>query len=466
MKRRNRILAVLVLLLIQHSVSRAQDSSAVLSLESFLGIVQRYHPVIRAARLDVQRAAAELQTARGAFDPTLTTALNRKEMGGKLYYSYFNPQLTVPTWYGLEFKAGVEEVSGDRVSPEATLGQTSYAGVKLSANSLLFDRRRATLQQARTLIRQSEADRQAAVNDVLFDAMAAYWAWWQAHQVQTILQNAVTVAEERMRFVAQEYEGGQRAAIDTVEALTQLQSFQAQSLSAELTARNAGLELSNYLWLENGEPVTWNENLRPSTFVPDRSNKLPTLSDFLQAADSHPKLRSYAYKLDVLSIEQRLKNQYLLPKLSVSGNILSKGYDVPSEWTTPYLRNNYKLGVDFSVPLLMREARGNVKAGRIKIDQTTLARNAVALSVENKVKAYYNEVTNLRRQLDLYTASAEAQSRLASGERIRFEGGESTLFLMNARQAKLLETTQKLQETRAKLGKAEAGLFWAAGMLQ
>ena len=66
----------------------------------------------------------------------------------------------------------------------------------------------------------------------------------------------------------------------------------------------------------------------------------------------------------------------------------------------------------------------------------------------------------------MYEATYAALARLTAGERVRFEGGESSLFLLNARQTKLLETAQKLRDARAKLGKAEAGLFWAAGLLQ
>ena len=54
---------------------------------------------------------------------------------------------------------------------------------------------------------------------------------------------------------------------------------------------------------------------------------------------------------------------------------------------------------------------------------------------------------------------------LQRGEEIRFQAGESSLFLINARENKALEALQKLQELKAKFFKTENMLQWAAGNL-
>lgn len=61
-------LSILVLLLLTMGRSLASDSTFVLSKEGFLSIVRSYHPVLKIAGLQVRRAAAEVQQARGAFD--------------------------------------------------------------------------------------------------------------------------------------------------------------------------------------------------------------------------------------------------------------------------------------------------------------------------------------------------------------------------------------------------------------
>jgi len=223
---------LLILQLIGCLSLQAGEPQHTLSREEYLSIVRSYHPIARQASLFVERSRAAVQEARGAFDPVLEAGLDRKTFDGKLYYSYFNPQVTIPTWYGIELKAGAEEVYGERVSPETTLGVTSYAGVKLNANGIVLDRRRATLRQAQLFSKLSEAEQLATVNDLLYDALSAYWNWVRAYLQYNIFSEAIRVNEERLRFVRLEFEQGARPAIDTTEALAQLQQFHIQQNEA------------------------------------------------------------------------------------------------------------------------------------------------------------------------------------------------------------------------------------------
>lgn len=465
---KNRLL-LLVLLFISGNFSFAADSLRVLTKNDFLGIVRSYHPVILQSGLQVSRAAADVQTARGGFDPMLRSGVDRKTFDGKFYYSYFNPEINIPTWYGIEFKAGVEEVVGDRVTSEASMGKTSYAGAKIPVNNLWFDKRRAVLRQAQAMQQLSEAERRLAINDVLYDGLSAYWTWVKDYLVYQVITNAVQINEDRFRFVKTEYELGSRPAIDTTEAQAQLQTFYMQQNAAWLAFQNSGNELSNYLWLENNQPVTWSQMVVPDTVEVNQvlsSEDYPPLSGILESLPSHPKLQSIGFKLNVLEIERKLKAQYLLPKLSLSGNVLSKGYGLPADVTTPFLENNHKLGLDFSMPLLFREARGGYKAVNFKIQETNLEQSNIALQIENKVKNYYNEMLALQQQVTIFDGAFGNYQKLFLGERLRFRVGESSLFLLNTRENKLLESAQKLVELKTKWHKTYAGLLWAAGSLQ
>ncbi len=149
------------------------DSARVLSADAFFSIVRQYHPVVRSAGLQVARAEANILAARGAFDPVVGGDFDQKTLDGKTYYQYFRPELSIPTWYGLELLAGVEDVRGERVNPEATIGSLSYAGAKLNINSIWIDSRRAVLRQAQALRSQSEAEQRLTVNNLLFDICRA-----------------------------------------------------------------------------------------------------------------------------------------------------------------------------------------------------------------------------------------------------------------------------------------------------
>ncbi len=463
-------LSIFILLVCYSWALNAQDSVRILSKDDVINIVKNYHPVVKQAELQVRQAQADILTSRGAFDPNIGATFKRKTFDGDFYYSYFNPEFKIPTWYGIDLMAGVEEVLGDRVTQEATLGKTSYVGVSMSVlQGLVFDSRRATLRQAQTYFEMSKAEQRLQVNNILRDAVASYWDWVREYNTYIIYANVVKINQDRLRFVRVEYEQGNRPAIDTVEALTQLQTYQLYESEAWLNFQNAGLELSTYLWLENNMPTRWSTSIVPdSTLLIEAytNDNVPALEDLLiKAREAHPKLNILDSKIGVLEIERQLKAQNFLPQLDVKANLLSKGYQLPSEISTPFLENNYKLGVDFYMPLFFRKAIGSYKSAKFKVQETVIERDYVNLQVENKVKSYYNEVMALRNQIELYENAYNNFARMYRGELTRFEIGESNLFVVNSRENKLLTARQKLLELRTKWHKSYIGLLWAAGVI-
>jgi outer membrane protein TolC len=437
----------------------------VLTRDEFVGIVRSYHPIAKAADLQLARAEAGIRQARGAFDPVLEGSFQRKTLDEKVYYSYLNPQITIPTWYGLELIAGTEDVWGERLNPEATQGRLSYAGAKFNVTGIWLDSRQAILQQAHALRNQSVAERRIALNNLVYDALAAYYNWQREVAMLDIINDGLRNAEERLRFVRIEFEQGARPAIDTIEALSQLQAIQLQQSSASLAATNAALELTNFLWLDNGQPLPPNVQFRPAPL--SNNEQLRPLEHLLHdASQNHPKLASLRSKLDVLGIERQLKGTYLLPKLSVKALALSKDYNKSGESDiSPYLESNNKIAAELRFPLFMREARGAYKAANLKLDETALELDATIQSIQTKIRAAYNEVLTLRSQVQIAEAVQQNYSKLFSGERLKAETGESTMFLLNSRQNKVIEAAQKVVELRAKAQKAEASLYFAAGLL-
>lgn len=449
----------------------AGDTTRTLSETEFLSIVRAYHPVARQAKLLVERARADLTASRAGFDPAFYVYNDRKTFDGKNYYNYTNPELKIPTWFGVEVKAGLENNSGSFTDPELSLGKTSYLGVSVPVGkNLLMDKRRAVLQQAKIFRDQSRAEQSIIINDLLLDAVDAYWTWVRHHEVYNILAEAVNVNEVRFNLVKLGYRQGDRPAIDTTEALAQLQSFQMARNDAWVSARNAALDLSNYMWMANDSPY-----YMPETIMPDSSWKttniprssLPVLDEMLAVArESHPKLISYDYKLQILDVEKRLKFQNLLPTLNLRYNLLNKGYNVFKDASWAYYENNYKFGFDFGLPLRLSQGRGEYRAAKIKIQETNLDLMQTRLGITNKVKSYFNELANLQQQVRIAENNLDNYQRLFRGEDTRFQIGESSLFILNSRENKVLESRQKMVELKTKFFKGEKALLWAAGQLR
>lgn len=469
---------VFVLLPVMFSIlvatpTSAQDSTRnrILTEEEFMGIVRSYHPVARQANLVVDRARAEWIAAKAGFDPYLGATSQRKTYDGKNYYDYFSPSIKIPTWYGVEVSAGLEENLGGLINPERTPGQASYLSVSVPvARDLVIDKRRAVLRQAVLYRGQSRAERALMVNDLMYEALTDYWKWSQAYVVHAILAEVVTVNEARLRFVRQSFVQGDRPALDTTEALAQLQAFQLSRDQAWLEVRKTALELSNHLWQSNDSPWYLPPQVRPDTSwlrTDLQGAPLPVLDELLTTAlEIHPKLLGFDFKLQALEIERKLKFQELLPQVDLKYSVLGKGYGALGPEAIPFFRNNYRFGLDASMPLFLFKGRGQYRSARIKIADTDLERMRTRLAISNKVKYHFTELAVQKEQALRAGAYLESNARLFRGEDTRFRVGESSLFLLNSRENKLLEARQKLAETRAKYYLSRISLRWAAGQLQ
>jgi outer membrane protein TolC len=129
------------------------------------------------------------------------------------------------------------------------------------------------------------------------------------------------------------------------------------------------------------------------------------------------------------------------------------------------LRENYKLGVQFGFPLLLRKERGSLQLADLKILDARYGRSQKQLEIENKISVYQNEIRTLRQQLQTAIEMRDNYARLLAGENEKFAIGESSLFLVNSRENKLIEANLKLLKLQVELAKSAASLRWAAGLL-
>ncbi len=455
---------VLLFLLVFH-VGYGQQKT--LSSTEFWQIVQNYHPVVKQTLIEIKQSNASLTIAQGAFDPVLQHYSTQKTLDGKNYLDYHAPSLSIPTWYGIEFSAGIENIQGSRLDPSQTVGQTSYLGVQIPlAKNLLLDKRRAALQQAKILQKMAFQDQRSELNNLLRDAMESYIAWVRSYQVMQLVQANYVNASKRFDMVRKSLEFGDRPAVDTLEALTQKQTFENLLAAKSMEYLNAKLSLSAYLWNAKTRPVDLADDVFPAPNEEIRllENADLNLESLLEKAmQNHPELNNYRNKLDVLGIEKKLKFQSLLPKLDVSYNHLSKGG--PSLYGATFLENNYKYGVKFELPLRLSEGRGAYQAAKLKLENEQLNLNQKQVQVEIKIRNYYNQFETLKKQIRTQESALTNYQSLVNAEEKRFENGESSLFLINSREMKSLEAAEKLADLKAYLQKTTFALQASAGIL-
>jgi outer membrane protein TolC len=451
----------LILLFLAWPLMGQEADPLVLNFREYLGYVKKYHPIAKQAELVIAVGEANLMKARGGFDPKVEVDYDRKQFKGTEYYDRLNAAFKIPTWYGIELKGNFEQTEGDFLNPDETLPDDGLysAGVSFSlGRGFLANDRMATLRKARFFREQTLADRDLLINTILFDASVAYFDWLQAYNDREIFRQFLNNALVRFEGIKERAEAGDLASIDTVEAKIAYQSRALSLTQAEVNLRNKALELSNFLWMSGDVPVELKEGVIPDTRLQkeiDIALEIMGLPLDSFTIENHPKIVSLGLKIDQLIIDKRLKTNQLLPRIDLEYNFLTE----TPEFLNSYDQDNYKGGVNISLPLFLRKERGELKLAKFKLRDAEFEYANASVSIANKVLAIYNELDSFGEQNQLVYEIVDNYRALLEGEERKFSFGESSLFLINSRESRLIDARLKQNELQNKFFKAKAKLF-------
>jgi outer membrane protein TolC len=437
----------------------------IFTLKDLYNQMLKNHPLVKATDYLPRIAQEEIRIARGNFDPKIEVDYAQKTLKDKFYYSYWDSRLKAPIWIG-ELKAGYELNEGALLGEDEKTPQQGlmYAGISIPlGQNLLIDARRATLRQAQIAQQIAGAERIKILNKLFYSASKDYWEWFFTYNELTFIQKGYQLAEERYKFIKQRISFGESPGIDSVEAKITLQERTIQLKQAEVDFKNATLVLSNYLWLES-QPVELPENAIPQSLDVAEVLTEARLNQLLAfAQENHPELQKIRFKITQLEIERKFQRDRLKPRINLNYNLLA-GYN-PSKFEVSgdYFANNYKIGLDVSFPILLRKERGKVFQTNFKLDQNRLDQSQTAREINTEIKATYNETLLLQRNITLQQDIVKNQEVLRNAEYQRFTNGESSVFLINARESKLIDLQIKLVSLQSKYEKSKVMLRWAAG---
>lgn len=432
------------------------------------------HPIVKQASLLSEEARQEVLQARGSFDPKLKSGFDRKQFGNpddpkSLYYNNWANELKVPVWWaGADLKVSYDRFVGQAVNPEYRTANSGLLGVGVSVpigQGLLIDARRATLKQAQLMVSIAEAERVKQINKVWLSAAKEYWNWYLAYRQVVLIREGFELADTRFRAIRQRVILGDAAVIDSVEAKITAQDRQVQLEQALVNLQNARLMLSTYLWNQAEQPLELPEQAVPQVAAEGLVSDAIYQQLATRAAEQHPELNKLDGKIQQLAIEERFRRELLKPQINVAGSLLSQPAvaGIPVSDYYQFNWSNYKVGVDLLFPVFLRKERGKLKQVQIKGQQTVLERTQANRDIQNGVQAAYNDVRAFERQIAIQQQSVQNQQQLLQAEQQKFDMGESSLFLVNTRETKLIDMRIKLEELRSKYQKAVAELYYSAG---
>ena len=442
----------------------SQNNDQFLSFEEYLAYVKEHHPLMKQANLALSIGEANLLRARGGFDPKIEVDYGTKKFKNTEYYNLLNTTFKIPTWYGVEFKANFENNSGQYLNANQKIPDEGLysAGISLSlAQGLLTNERMASLKQAKFFLQQSKADRDLLVNTILYEASLAYFEWIEANNEQEIYFNFLENARTRVNAVIRSVEEGDKAAIDITEARISLRNRELELEMANLKLRKASLRVSNYIWLNNipleleddVEPVMPGINVLENVLILDGITNLDEISM------EHPKLQSLMAKRNGLIVDRNFKRNKLLPKIDVQYNFLSEEYDQVNNFNL----DNYKAYLNISFPIFLRKERGDLKLANYKLQDIDYTFASEKLAISNKISAIKVEIISLTTQNTLIDEIVEDYNALVIAEERKFFLGESSLFLINSREQKLIDAKIKQNALLIKQLNATASLYNALG---
>lgn len=450
-------------------IVQPEDTAQIFSLEDFVKVVLANHPVVKQADLMPENARQEIRLARGAFDPKLTGNWDVKNYKDTEYYDIFNTTLKVPLWFPVDPKISVDRNRGVYLNPERNISSGEdyrqvTAGLSLPVGRGLFiDQRRAAVQQAELFAQITEAERIKMINKALLEAVKSYWDWYFSYFEYRMVNQSLVISEEIYRRVKLDFEFGEVAAVDTVQAAITFQNRNADRQAALIDFKRSGLMLSNFLWGENEEPLVIQDNVAPIWDVDFQEPGESLDSLLLFAVNNHPELQKYSLKLEQLSVDQRLAKENLKPRIDVNYNLINAPINYSGEFADINLGNNYKFGLEVEFPLFLRKERAKLKQTQVKIDQTGLESRYAQQQIINEIEGAYFEMINGQQMLGYLETAVENYQRLLEAELFNLSLGESDLFKINFQQDKLLEAQIKLIKQQVSIEKSKLELLWAAG---
>jgi len=441
------------------------DSVTPFSLDEFYRIILEFHPSVRHARLLNESARQELRLARGNFDPKATVSLEKKEFEDKTYYNKVDAYLSFPSWFPMNPAIGMQNHTGQLLNNEETIpgGQQVFAGVNLPIGRGLFtDERRAMVKQAALLTTMAEADQIKQINKILLQAAKDYWQWYYSYYNFLLMDKGSAIAEEIFKRVKQNLQHGEASKMDSLQAKIILQSRLLDRTEAQLGLQYSSLLLSNYLWDSANQPLQLSPRVAPVMTAQDKNklDKVTILSLVDQARQNHPELIKYKTKISQVQIERKLAKEFLKPKIDLNYYALSQ----PAAPKGVDLTRDYKMGVDFSMPLFLRKERSKLALTELKLTTTQFEQQQAQREIINEINISYNQLISLMSMIAMQSEIVNMYEQLLDAEMMNLKNGESDVFKIGLQQEKLIHVQNKLIKLKADFEKTKASVYWAAGV--
>jgi len=447
MKRRD-LTYILSILLFSNSFFCQTDK--VFSFNEFLDHVTETNPLSLRANNVYSISVNEYKAAKGSLDPQINGGLENKQFDGKRYYTVVNTEVKQALFSSQYLKAGMDLGTGDLLNPQSLTSQSGlpYAGVEVALlQGMMIDKRRAEILKSKEKMNYYEAERSIQLNDLYLAASSAYAEWVFEQKQIKLYEYFIDLAKTRYLGLRELANIGERAGIDSIEAAMNYRSRILDFQSALIDYQRQTATLNVYY-------KAFSESLNSAQFnMPDSLEELYVklkgrmANELTQTKVNNPVILQYESKSKILSIEKRLRKELIKPKLDLKYNFL---LDQTTSDAALLSVNNYKWGAGISFPLFLTSSRNNYKTANLELMNNKLELEFKNRELNNKIIFISEALLTLNEQIANAQRNAFLGQKMLEAEKLKFYNGESTLFLVNTRENKLLEIELKQAEYKLK----------------
>ena len=425
-------------------------NTAVPALSTFLQRVEQFHPKMLAARIDRDIARAALTEKRGAFDPQLEVYDDyMRYNGGSGKAKQATDNTVAVGWLtpdGLKMAVGYDYDRGavkSPLSPTGTGGEVFFDLKLPLLRGFGINPKRAAERQAIVKTGTAEVYFGLTRLQVLLAASTAWWEWSAAERRLQVQRDVLDVAAKRAALIRKRVEAGDLAPFDGVEADAEVERRREVATKAERDVQKAAFKLSLYSWDADRQPGP----PPPSSAALERLS-LNSVTDealgkaTLDALETRPELRSLKLERQIVGIDLDLARNDKKPRVDF---FVQPGYDAGNGGVGMTI----KTGLSVTIPLRTREADGRIEAAQLRLSRLDVQQSNDVQTIVIEVRDAVNAVNNAVERHEIASKALALAEKLEQGERLRFELGDGTLFLVNQRERATAEARLKVVDIEA-----------------
>jgi outer membrane protein TolC len=428
------------------------------------------NPDLAVSQFDPAISETRVASARGAFMPTLDSALlhnSQQQPPTNLFAGQQGIQTNLWStsvamnqllpWGGASYAVGWESSRTTTDSLITSFDPSLASRLRLSFSqpllrSFKIDPERATLEVSRrnveiadTLLRETRVNTSA-------DAERAYWAFVAAQALVDVQQRSLDLALELERTNRARVDVGQSPPLDLVAARAEVAQRRENLIVARTVARQAEDVLRTVI-LDPKRADYWTIRLDPADRVPTVggppdveaavSRALSERTDLarvrkeiqntetnisLSRSETLPDLRIEAAYLTDAAGGTRLIREGGFPGTIVGQQTTNFGNVLGQLFTADY--PTWTLGLAFSYPLGKSTAEANLARARIERDQAAARLKTSEIAAVREVRQAAWRLEQNQERIETTRVGRELAEQRLDAEQKRFEVGMSTSFLV------------------------------------